>query len=195
MSFRDESNGRRAFPLPGSKLQYGPDKTVQVEHIDLHLTPDFEREALSGICTTTVRALDEDVASLTLDAIDLEISGVESNGKSQAFERRAGKLDIVFDPPIAAGASATITIRYGVVRPRHGLFFVKPTSVHPNKVAHCWTQSQDENARYWFPCLDHPHSKQTTSTTVVVPKGLFALANGALVERKDEGDSTTFRYE
>ena len=71
MSFRDESNGRRAFPLPGSKLQYGPDKTVQVEHIDLHLTPDFEREALDGICTTTVRALDEDVASLTLDAVDL----------------------------------------------------------------------------------------------------------------------------
>ena len=195
MSFRDESNGRRAFPLPGSKLQYGPDKTVQVEHIDLHLTPDFEREALDGICTTTVRALDEDVASLTLDAVDLDIAAVELNGSSQSFERRAGKLDIAFDPPIAAGASATIVVRYRVVRPRHGLFFVKPTAARPNKIAHCWTQSQDENARYWFPCLDHPHSKQTTSTTVVVPKGIFALANGALVERKDEGDRTTFRYE
>ena len=125
----------------------------------------------------------------------LEIAAVELNGSSQSFERRAGKLDIAFDPPIAAGASATIVVRYRVVRPRHGLFFVKPTAARPNKIAHCWTQSQDENARYWFPCLDHPHSKQTTSTTVVVPKGIFALANGALVERKDEGDRTTFRYE
>jgi aminopeptidase N len=195
MSFRDESNGRRAFPLPGSKLQYGPDKTVQVEHIDLHLTPDLEREALDGICTTTVRALDEDVATITLDAIDFDISAVERDGKPQSFDRRSGKLDIAFNPPIAAGERATIAVRYRVERPRHGLFFVKPTKAYPDKVAHCWTQSQDENARYWFPCLDHPQSKQTTSTTVVVPKGTFALANGALVDRKDDGATTTFRYE
>src|SRR5580692_10888142 len=102
MSFRDESNGRRAFPLPGSKLQYGPDKTVQVEHIDLHLTPDLERESLDAVCTTTVRALDEDVALLTLDAVDLEIEAVERDGVSQSFDRHAGKLDVRFDPPIAA---------------------------------------------------------------------------------------------
>jgi aminopeptidase N len=195
MSFRDESNGRRAFPLPGSKLQYGPDKTVQVEHIDLHLTPHFDEESMDGVCTTTVRALDEDVAHITLDAIDLDISAVDRDGKPQTFNRRSGKLDIAFEPPIVSGERATIAVRYRVVKPRHGLFFVKPTDAYPNKVAHCWTQSQDENARYWFPCLDHPQSKQTTSTTVVVPKGLFALANGALAERKDNGTTTSFRYE
>jgi aminopeptidase N len=195
MSLRDEANGRRSFPMPGSTLHYGPDKSVHVEHIDLHLTPDIEREELDGVCTTTVRALDEDVATLTLDAVDLEIAGVERDGTAQRFERRAGKLDIHFDPAIAAGQRATIAVRYRAVRPRHGLFFVKPTEAYPNKIAHCWTQSQDENARYWFPCLDHPHSKQTTSATIVVPKGTFALSNGALVERKDDGATTIFRYE
>jgi aminopeptidase N len=42
--------------------------------------------------------------------------------------------------------------------------------------------------------LDYPHEKQRTSATIVVPKGMFALGNGALVERKDENGTTIFRY-
>ena len=79
-------------------------------------------------------------------------------------------------------------------KPRHGLFFIKPVPAHPQRPAHAWTQCQDEYARYWFPCLDYPAEKQTTSTTIVVPKGMFALGNGMLVERKDEGGETIFRY-
>lgn len=190
----DERNDHRAFALPGSRPHYGPDKSVAVEHIDLHLTPDFEREALDGVCTTTVRALDEDVARLVLDAVDLEIFSVERDGKPQRFARRNGKLEIGFEPAIRAGETATFAVAYRAAKPRHGLFFVKPTTAHPEKVMHAWTQSQDENARYWFPCLDYPHEKQRTSSTIVVPKGTFALSNGELVERKDEGERTIFRY-
>jgi aminopeptidase N len=197
----DDTNVHRAFALPGSLAHYGPDKVVAVEHIDLHLTPDLERETLDGICTTTVRALDEDVERLVLDAVDLEISAVErrtsadaSAGSPQPFVRRDGKLEVTFEPPIKAGERATFAVTYRAVKPRHGLFFVKPNAAHPEKVAHAWTQSQDENARYWFPCMDYPHEKQRTSTTIVVPKGLFALANGALVERTDAGDRTIYRY-
>jgi aminopeptidase N len=195
---RDESDGHQTFALPGARPQYGPDKLVAVEHIDLHLTPHLAEEALDGICTMTVRALDEDVSRLTLDAVDLEISGVECLDRTQAreiaFTSRDGGLDIEFDPAIAAGAQTAFAIRYRVSKPRHGLFFIKPTTAHPEKVAHAWTQSQDEYARYWFPCLDYPHDKQQTSTTIVVPKGMVALGNGELVERKDHDGSTIFRY-
>jgi aminopeptidase N len=196
----DETNDHRAFALPGARPQYGPDKCVAVEQIDLQLTPDFDREALDGICTMTVRAMDEDVRRLTLDAVDLDVSRVQrlpSNSheaRAQRFVHRQGKLDVEFDPPIAAGERATFVIAYRVSKPRHGLFFVRPSAAHPEKIAHVWTQSQDENARYWFPCLDYPHEKQCTSTTIIVPKGVFALGNGELVERKDEDDRTIFRY-
>lgn len=196
---RDESDGHQAFALPGARPQYGPDKLVAVEHIDLHLTPHLEEASLDGRCTMTVRALDEAVSGLTLDAVDLEILGVERldpghKAREMGFTSRDGSLDIEFDPVIAAGAEATFAIRYRVSKPRHGLFFVKPTKTHPKKVAHAWTQSQDEYARYWFPCLDYPHDKQRTSTTIVVPKGMVALGNGELVERKDHDGRTTFRY-
>ncbi|HEY6449685.1 MAG TPA: M1 family aminopeptidase [Candidatus Cybelea sp.] len=196
----DETNEHQPFALPGAHPQYGPDKLVAVEHIDLHLTPDMATESLDGICTMTVRALDEPVSRVTLDAVDLVISGVQlvsAEGQARSdlrFTCRDGKLEIEFEPPIAAGERAAFAIRYRVAKPRHGLFFVKPSPTHPEKVAQAWTQSQDEYARYWFPCLDYPHEKQSTSTTIVVPKGTFALGNGELVERKDEADQTIFRY-
>ncbi len=190
----DDANGRRAFALPGSTLHYGPDKTVDVEHIDLQLTPDLERCRLDGVCTTTVRALDEPVSVLPLDAVDLEIASAERDGKPLRFTPRGDRLDVHFDPPLAPGQQTTFAITYSVTNPRHGLFFVGPSPEYPHKVRHAWTQCQDENARYWFPCLDYPHEKQTTSVTVAVPKGQFALSNGALIERRDEGARTTFRY-
>ena len=190
----DSANGRRAFALPGSTLHYGPDKTVDVRHIDLQLAPDLDRRRLDGICATTVRALDEPVRSLTLDAVDLHIESVTCEGRSVTFTPRGDRLEIVFDPPLAPESETTFTISYHVVDPRHGLFFVEPSKAHPHKVRHVWTQCQDENARYWFPCLDYPGEKQTTSATIAVKKGQFALGNGELVERRDEGGKTIFKY-
>ncbi|HET9392291.1 MAG TPA: M1 family metallopeptidase [Candidatus Rubrimentiphilum sp.] len=190
----DDANGRRAFALPGSTLHYGPDKTVDVEHIDLRLTPDLEQRRLDAVCTTTVRALDEPVSILSLDAVDLDVTSVERDGKALRFTPRGGRLDVSFEPPIAAEQQATFAITYSATKPRHGLFFVEPSAEYPDKVPHAWTQCQDQNARYWFPCLDYPDEKQTTSATITVPKGQFALSNGTLVERRDDGAKTIFRY-
>lgn len=190
----DETHGHRSFALPGSTLQYGPDKTVKVEHIDLHLEPDLDAQILSGVCTTTVRALDEDVTSLRLNCVDIEVSAVSRNGTATAFNRHDDVLDVAFEPPLAAGERAEFAVTYRAVKPRAGLFFIAPDANYPHRERHAWTQSQDENARFWFPCLDYPHEKQTTQTTVVVPKGLFALANGALLARTDDAKNTTFVY-
>jgi aminopeptidase N len=196
MTFDEQPPAHRRFELPGAAAHYGPDKTVDVEHIHLHLLPDLKRHSLEGECTTTVRALDEDVAELALDAVDLEITGASGlDGQNVTFSRRGQKVVVHFDPAIAAGQKTRFSIKYRAERPRHGLFFVDPTPEYPKKIPHAWTQSQDENARYWFPCLDYPHEKQTTSTTILVPKGQFALANGALTKREDQGEYTLFTYE
>jgi len=188
---RDDREEHQAFALPGARPHYGPDKIVAVEHIDLYVTPDFENESLDGVCTLTVRALDEPVSRLTLDAVDLEILRVEPASK---FQARDGKLEIELPTPIAPGERAAIAVTYRAVKPRAGLFFIKPTPEHPEKITHLWTQSQDQYARYWFPCFDYPTEKQRSTTTIVVPKGMFALGNGELVERRDEDDRTVFRY-
>lgn len=187
------SQERRAFALPGATAQYGPDRVVAVLHIDLHLVPDIEAATLDGRCTTTVRALDEDVPRIVLDAVDLRVQSVERGGKAQHFEHRGDRLEIVFDPILRPGEETSFTVAYRVEHPRHGIFFVHSMPKVP-RVPHVWTQCQDQNARYWFPCFDDPGEKQTTSMTVVVPKGQFALSNGELVERRDDGDRAIYRY-
>jgi len=194
MSFRDDTGTHRSFALPGARLQYGPDKVVDVEHIELYLEPDLEAHTLEGACTTTVRAHDEPVARLELDAVDLVIASVEREGKPLGFAQRDDKLEVRFEPPLAPNERAAFRIAYRTTRPRHGLFFVEPTPEYPEKIRHAWTQSQDENARYWFPAIDYPAEKQTSQTTIAVPKGMFALGNGALIERRDEDGKTIFTY-
>src|SRR5579871_6142212 len=121
---RDETNEHQPFALPGARPQFGPDKVVAVEHIDLYVTPNFADESLDGVCTTTVRAFDEPVSHLSLDAVDLDIRRVDG---AASFAHRNGKLELEFAPAIGPGERHTFEITYRVVRPRHGLFFVKPS--------------------------------------------------------------------
>jgi aminopeptidase N len=179
----------RPFALAGARPHHGPDKLVRVVHIDLHLTPDFAQSSLAGVCTTTVEAIEDGVRRLRLDAVDLHIEAVATgDGAPLAFSATSTFVDIEIARPLAAGERITFAIRYRAVRPRRGVYFIaKPQQV--------WTQSQDSDARSWFPCFDHPAEKQPTSQTIVVPRGLFALGNGALVDRRDDGETTIFRYE
>jgi aminopeptidase N len=179
---------RRAFPLPGARAHYGPDRVVRVEHIELRLRPDIARAILEGEVTTRVRAIEGDVRRLRLDAVDLEIRAVRDRaGTPLAFRAQSGTLTIELPAPLSAGDELTFTVVYRAERTRRGVYFVGGREV--------WTQSQDTDARAWLPCFDHPAEKQSTTTTIVVPRGTFALGNGALVSREDGPEETTFRYE
>src|SRR5262249_14701340 len=57
-----------------------------------------------------------------------------------------------------------------------------------------WSQCQDEDGRFFFPCHDKPHQKMTLELDVEVPKRWFALSNGALVDRTTSPGAKTWQY-
>jgi aminopeptidase N len=180
---------RLPFALPGSRAQYGPDRVVRVEHIDLHVRPVFATKTLHGVVTTRVRAIEDGVRTLKLDAVDLAIDAVaDQAGKSLAFVATSTHLTIALASALAAGDTFTFAVTYRAIEPQRGLYFI-------DAPRQAWTQSQDTDARAWLPCFDHPSEKQPTSTTIVVEPGLFALGNGALIERAETPEGVTFRYE
>lgn len=180
---------RLPFALPGSRPQYGPDRVVRVEHIDLHLRPVFAEKTLHGVVTTRVRAIEDGVRTLHLDAVDLTIDAVTAeNGAALTYVSSSTELTIALAEPLGAGAECSFAVTYRAIAPQRGLYFI-------DAPRQAWTQSQDTDARAWLPCFDHPAEKQTTSTTIVVDAGLFALGNGALIERTERDGSVTFRYE
>ena len=180
---------RLPFALPGARAHFGPDRVVRVEHIDLHLRPVFTTKTLHGEVTTRVRAIENGVNSLRLDAVDLAIDGVrDAAGAALPFTASSEHLTIALRTPLAAGETFAFVITYRAVNPRRGLYFI-------DEPRQAWTQSQDTDARAWLPCFDHPSEKQPTSTTIVVEPGHFALGNGALIERIESAAGVTFRFE
>ncbi len=180
---------RLPFALPGARPHYGPDRVVRVEHIDIWLRPMFDEKTLYGRVRTRVRAIEDGVTTLRLDAVDLTIDAVTGEpGGELAYRATSIDCTVELAAPLAAGETFSFVIAYRAVEPRRGVYFVDM----PRQV---WTQSQDTDARAWVPCFDHPAEKQTTSTTIVVEPGLFALGNGVLVMREEHADHVTFRYD
>ncbi len=185
----------RPFPRAGATARYGPDRPVRARHLSLQLRPDLEAKRIDATATLTVEAIVDDVASIVLDAVDLDIGGVSADGAELAYRSRARTLDITFRTPLRAGERTTFTIDYATIAPRRGGYYTGPDRGDAQKPVQLWTQSQASDARYWVPCQDEPDVKMTTTTTIVARKPLFALGNGALVERRDDGETTTFVYD
>lgn len=180
---------RLPFALPGARPHYGPDRVVRVEHLDLHLRPVFATKTLFGEVTTRVRAIEDGVRRLRLDAVDLTIDAVrDERGTALPFVATARDLTIDLPEALAAGQGFAFAVTYRAIEPQRGLYFI-------DRPRQAWTQSQDTDARAWLPCFDHPAEKQTTTTTIVVEPGHFALGNGALTARTESPESVTFRYE
>jgi len=185
------ARGPRPFALPGAVARYARDKTVKVKHVRLDVALDFEKRRIDGTATTTLAALMGGLGAVTLDALELEIrSVIDGAGRALAYSHDGEKLAITFAAPLAEGEEAVLAIAYGGA-PRRGLYFVTPEPAYPEKQLQAWTQGQDEDARYWFPCYDYPNEKFTSEIKATVPARMFALSNGRLLGTAEDAAQGT----
>ena len=168
------------FVLPGTRPRYAPDRLVDVEHIRLDLDVDLDQRKIAGTCTTTVVAIRDGVRWVTLDACELDVASVTLSGQRLPHAHDGKQLRIDFGTAVAkAGARATFVVAYAAA-PRRGLWFVGPDADYPDRPRQVWSQGQDEDSRFWFPCFDSPHEKATSEVVATVPDGLRVLSNGTL---------------
>jgi aminopeptidase N len=187
--------GRRAFALAEAQPQYAPDRPCDVVHIALTLSLDLAQKTLRGTCATTVRAISDPVTCVALDAVDLQIvQARQTDDKPLRYDYDGQRLLLYLATPLHSGDTTTVEVEYSVTNPRLGLYFIEPDAAYPNKPVQVWTQCQDEDARYWFPCFDAPNEKATTEITITVPQPYFALSNGSLVDTHHNDAAGTITY-
>ncbi|HME82921.1 MAG TPA: M1 family aminopeptidase [Candidatus Eremiobacteraceae bacterium] len=184
---------RRPFPLPASRAHYAPDRRARVDHIALTLGFDFARRILRGRCATTFTAVGGPLDSLELQAGRMRIKGVRGFGKALEHELVGETLRIEI-PRLTSGKSATVAVDYEVRDPQQGIYFIGPDKAYPDKPHQVWTQGQDADAHYWFPCVDHPNAKATTEVSATVPSDFFVLSNGTLVSTVEDKAKKTKTY-
>jgi aminopeptidase N len=182
----------RDFAFPGARPHYAPDRTIDLSHVMLAIEVDPPARSIAGTATLRGSLIAAPNRALELDAVELQIDKVLVNGKAAGF-RHDGKRLRVELPTLAAGAAVTITIDYRGA-PRRGLYFIAPDDGYPNKPMQVWTQGQDEDSRYWFPCFDTPNEKATSEVIATVPASMFALSNGSLVSDRTSGGKRTLHW-
>ncbi len=192
--FDSETNGHKSFELPGARPHYNPDRPGQVKHIFLDLTLDIPNKSFDGTCTITVAPVRSGINQLLLDAVNLNIKSVQVDQTPQPFDYDGEQLHIQMQTPTEVGKEIRIAIAYSAEQPQRGLYFVGPDQHYPNKPTQVWTQGEDEDSRFWFPCFDYPGQLATSEIRVRVPKPLIAISNGELIATEEDGDNKIYHW-
>ena len=183
----------REFAFPGTKQRWAPDRVVDIQHLALVLTVDPAARSVAGTATLRGTVLATEARALELDAVELTIEAVRVGGVPAPFAHDGRRLRVELGKAVVQGDLLELAVAYRG-SPRRGLYFIAPDAGYPAKPLQVWTQGQDEDSRYWFPCIDAPLEKATTELTVAVPAHLFALSNGTLVSDATDGDRRTLHW-
>ncbi|MCS6898310.1 MAG: M1 family aminopeptidase [Myxococcales bacterium] len=184
----------RPFTFPGTSRKYERSRPFSFEHIALDLTLDIPGKQVHGVAGIVFERVDPEATELRLDAVGFTLISVTlEEGKGSKPVRYVYDGDVLAVAIPEGVSRGKVEVRYST-KPRRGLYFLAPDEHVRGRPTQVWSQCQDEDARYWFPCHDKPHLKQTTELRVKVPKGWYALSNGTLIGRTSEQDGEIFHW-
>ena len=180
---------RKKFELPGSRPHYAPSLPFTISHMQLDIDPDFEKKSIDCRQRLDLQIVG-DSDSIEFDAAELDVKSVSLSSKLE-FRTIGDKLAIKLGRTYKEGATIRLDISYSA-RPRKGFYFISPDKHYPRKQLEAWTQGESTESKYWFPCLDHPQVKFTSSISVVAPAGMVAISNGKLVKIDKKGKNQVY---
>ena len=157
-----------------------------VSHYDLQLRYRPGSGRLSAQALIEANAT-QDLSAFNLDFRGPKITSLAVNGAPAGFSR-AGLQELTVTPAggIPAGSAFTVSVDYAG----------RPGPVDdPDGSQEGWIRTDDGafvvgeplGSTSWFPCNNHPADKATFAIRVEVPRGIEAISNGALVERRRSG--------
>lgn len=185
---------RKSFALKGAKPHFMPDTPLLPKHLQLELSFDWDSERVWGTTTHDLAVKGHDVQEIRFDAMNLDISRVLLGNKPVDFENTGEQVLIALPKKLRNGGNITVKLFHSVTKPVAGIYFTKPDDHYPNRFKTVWTQGQDEDSRFYFPCLDKPNFKQTTEVLLHLPHGMFGLSNGRLIGKKIGSKESFYHY-
>ena len=172
--------------LPGDPQRWPRDRSVDLRHLKLVVTLELEAKSVSGTATHTVVPYTDGLAEVAFDAIDMEVSAATVDDKPAAFRYDGAKVHVTLGTGRDRGREVKVGITFRST-PRLGMYFIAPDEAYPDKPVQVWTQGQDEDSQYWFPCYDATNDKQTSemivtaisTVSILHLRGVFARLIGA----------------
>ena len=145
----------------------------------LFLEPDLIRYTFSGRVEIDV-VIAEDIDRISLNALELELSGVTLTGRDAesfsgepVFDSTYQTATFTFNKVIPAGG-ATLSMSFdGILNDQlHGFYRSSYTDEEGNNQTLATTQFAPSEARRCFPCWDEPSFKATFEVSLTIPDGM-----------------------
>ena len=170
-------------------LQVEPSRDFDVLNYRVTLDFDLENKRFEGSNRITLVPLVTDLKEIKLHSEGLAVSKVlDREGNALLFKHAGGFLIVDLASNHGLDEQIDVEISYSGHDPEKGLYFDGPNDRHPLIVT---TDSWPDEARFWYPCYDHPHDKVTTEMIITVPSGNKVLSNGKLVGSGDGSEPGT----
>ncbi len=168
-----------------------PTRTYDVHHYKIEVRFEEEKKKVIGRTTMTFSPLEPKLDSVLFHAVDMNVSMVSNAaGKHLLFSTNGKELSVRLDRSYGFDDTVRISVAYSCT-PTAGLYFIAPDSADPGNRSQIWTQGEDMNNRYWFPCWDYPNDKATSEVVATVRETWSLLSNGKLVDVKHDKKNRT----
>jgi len=148
-----------------------PSVDVQLYEISLELTD--QTDSIAGTARVHVLVQQDNTAGMWLDFECMTVDALRVGGADRPFDARGGRLKFGFDRIYSRNEIATVEVRYHG-EPQKGLRIGKNRYARRVAFADNWP----ENARCWFPSVDHPSDKARVSFEITAPERYEVVANG-----------------
>jgi len=154
----------------------------------LVLEPDLDNATFAGTVSIDVTAIDE-VASVALNADELDIASVRVGGAEASFHLDPAAERLIIEAPLDTG-EAVIDITFtGTLNDKLRGFYRSTfnDSTGAQRVI-ATTQMQATDCRRAFPCFDEPDFKAVFEITLVIQPDLLAVSNSPETSRSTRDD-------
>jgi aminopeptidase N len=178
---RSSATGSLQYAPPtdstSAEAKYAPDRKIDIKHIALDVSPDFEKRDIRGTCTITFEPIEKALEEIRLDGVDLSVEAVSCTAPISEYHATTDEVVVDFGKPLQIGTDYKLTIRYSC-HPLKGLYFRAPSNGYKADETHIFTQGEMIDGRHWFPSFDYPNEKFTSEVTCHVPQDMRVLSNG-----------------
>jgi len=181
------ADARMPFAEPGTEPHYGPSRTVRIQHIDLSVRIFVAEKRFTGEARISVHLLprfQERGGVVEFDLDDVTVDAVtDGDGSELSWSHDDDTLRVR-----GVTEDGVVVVRFHHQDPTRGLYFTGPEAWAPERQQMAWTQCQDEDAHFIFPCHDHPGTKHPWTLRLRADAGYTLLSNGRLVEQGEDDD-------
>lgn len=193
-------------PVKKAPYRAAETRLLDVEHMDLAVRFDYEKQYVFGKAVLTCKPYFYDLKIAGLDARGFDIKKVAllNNDDTLAlkYEYNGEKLLVNLDKTYSRGRQFILFIDY-TAKPNEvknargiaitddkGLYFINPTGKEKDKPRQIWTQGETQSNSCWFPTVDAPNEKITHHIAITVDDKDLTLSNGELMMSRNSPDGS-----